>query len=177
MASAFASAGLTEVLLPSGFRVRGVIPGLTVLAQRGLLDDRVAAAAQRLADKAWLKDAEPSAFERDLRTYVDALVAGFAREALDPGAAEWAPTNLGVADLPNIDQRDRDLLEELVMHRKTADEVTALAQAAIDAVAVQEVPDELDRLVDFRDEPGSAARGEDGAGVLDPALVAAADGG
>lgn len=180
-ASGFATAGLTTVLLPSGYRVRGTVPGLDLLVRRGLVDDRVLAAVVRLADPKWVEAAPEQEAAGNLRTWVDVLVAGFPREAQDPGAdpetGEWKPVGLAVADLPNMDQRDRDLLEDLVMHRRTADEVTAAAQAALAATTGTETPDGeveavIDGLAEFRDDLGGAAGGAHGAGLGDPAVGA-----
>ena len=175
--SGFANAGLTTVLLPSGYRGRGVVPGLGILAERGLLDIRVRQAALRLAKPEWLAEPE-AAQERDLRAYVDALVAGFPREAQDPGpGGDWKPVVLGIPDLDRIDQRDRGLLESLVMHVLTADEVTARAEAALAIRDPEEVPSELDRLAEFRDGSGGPAGGQDGASLGEPALDPDGDGG
>ena len=172
--SGFAHAGLTDVLLPSGYRVRGVIPDLYRLAQLGLLDGRVLAAATRLADEAWLDTSTPAEQERDIRAYVDAMIAAAAREALDPGAdpatGEWKPTGLTAANLDGLDPRDRALLEDLVLHVRTAAEVSALSEQVIWGIEPTKEAGELDRLAGFRGEPRGAAPGDDGPDVVDQAV-------
>jgi hypothetical protein len=174
--SGFATAGQATVLLPSGYRVRGVIPGLDILAARGLLDARVLAAAMRLNDRGQL-DTQPFTpkDEKDLQAYTDALVAGFPVEALDPGdeTGEWKPTSLTIENVRTMDQRDRALLEDLVLHLKTPDEVTAAAQRALDAVDSEEGPSELDRMAEFRDERRGDAGAEYSGSVVSAALETA----
>ncbi len=178
MASGFATAGLTTVLLPSGYRVRGVIPGLAELVRSGLVDDRVRVAVIRLTDDKWLKAASEDAQEENLRVYVDALVAGFCREALDPGddpeAGEWKPLELSVDDLAGMDQRDRDRLEDLVMRVFTAEQITTAVEAG--DYAMREVGSSLDALAEFRDQLDGAAGSGDGEGVDDTSVLVAGGG-
>lgn len=176
--SGFANAGLTAVLLPSGFHVRGVIPGLDLLATRGLLDGRVLASVIKLADPKWLAQAEPIDQERDLRAYVDALVAGFPVDAQDPVSGEWEPVRLTVEGLVGLDQRDRVLLEDLVMRIRTVDEVSAIAESVIAGAPMpgKEEPGDLDRLADFRADAGGAEDSGNGKGVDGAAVHPAAEG-
>lgn len=175
--SGFARAGLTTVLLPSGFRCRGTIPGIDVLAARGLLDNDVANAAIRLGDKSWLGAADDKDIAEELQLYVDALVVGFPREALDPGAdpdtGEWLPVDLTRADLETMDQRDRDLLEDLCLHRRTAADITTLSEVVL-GISDAEVPDDdIARLERFRVDGHGVAGHANGAGVgLSPVGVA-----
>lgn len=148
----FATAGLTAVLLPSGYRVRGVVPSFQELARAGLLDIRVLAAAARLADAEWLKASTDDAKEDNLRAVIDAKVAAFPRQALDPGSDTWQPVHLTVDDLPNIDQRDRDRLEELVMRVFTAEQITAAVERGDFDLAGQ--ASALDSLAEFRGDDG-----------------------
>lgn len=155
------------MLLPSGYRVRGVIPGLPELARLGLLERRVIAATLRLADPKWLTQAPEDEQELALGDLLDAKVAGFPREALDPGAdpetGEWKAVHLTVADLPNMDQRDRALLGELIMHIWTADQITEAVLRGDYTLEGQVSP--LDGLATFRDDGAGPAGGPDGTGV------------
>jgi hypothetical protein len=153
--SGFASAGLVEVLLPSGYRVRGVLPGFAELARRGLLDRRVVAAAMRLADPSWLRAATEDEQETSLREVVDAKVAGFPLEAQDPGDETWKPVHLSIADLATMDQRDRERLEELVMRIHSAESITAAVERG--DFGLREQASDLDSLAEFRDGPDGAA--------------------
>ena len=163
--SGFGNAGLVSVLLPSGYRVRGVIPGLADLAKRGLLDTRAQQAVMRLAASRYISEA-PDEAESDLQAMADSYVAGFPREAQDPGDDEWKPVSLTVEDLPNLDQRDRAQLEMLVLRMSTAEAITARSLAG------EEGPGD-DDLAEFRDGSDSVAGGDDGEGVEREAVGAA----
>jgi len=178
--SSFRTAGLTEVLLPSGYRVRGVVPGLAGLAKRGLLDTRAQAAVVRLAAREFLEQAvEPQDDDiDDWQVAIDAFVAGFLREALDPGedpeTGTWKPTNLQPEELENIDQRDRTLLQMLVLRIQTAEDITASVKRGDWKL---EGPGVLDSLADFRDQRRGAADRDDGKDVGREAVGLAAGGG
>lgn len=164
-----------EVLLPSGYRARGVIPGFTALARRGLLDQRVQAAVVALAPRDAVSEQEDD--EASLYTGLDALVAGFLRETLDPGddpeTGEWKWARLTLDDLDNIDQRDRQVLQMLVLRLRTAADITAeVERGEYDP----EGAGDLDSLAEFRDDADSPADRGDGEGV-EPAPVGAAAGG
>jgi len=158
---------VTSVLLPSGYRVRGVIPDAYRLAELGLLDTRVLAAAARLADEDWLDSSTPDEQERDIRAYVDAMIAAAAQEALDPGddpvMGTWKATGLTASNLDGLDPRDRPLLEDLVIHKRTAAAITALSEALIAGLEPDEEADELDRLAEFRGQPRRPSHRDDGA--------------
>lgn len=172
--SAFGTAGLTEVLLPSGYRVRGIIPGLPSLARRGLLDTRVQQAVVRIAAEEHTTTASDDT--TDWQTTADAFVAGFPREALDPGedseTGEWKPATLTVDDLDTMDQRDRQALQALVLRMSTAEEITAASETGD-----EEDTGELDRLAEFRDDADGAAHRDDGEGVGPASVDTAAGGG
>ena len=161
-----------EVPLPSGYRVRGVIPGLAALAARDLLDTRAKQAVLRLAASRYVTETEPETTD-DWQTAIDAFVAGFPREALDPGAEEWLPVSLAVEDLPNLDQRDRHVLQLLVLRVSTPEDIEEAVEAGEWQVAEED--GELDKLAEFRDESGGAADSGDGESV-EPAPVGAASG-
>lgn len=167
MDSGFGTAGYTTVLLPSGYRVRGIVPSLAILAERDLLTREVVSAAASLAAIKHREQIDDPRTEQDLRVWVDALVMGFAHEAQDPGAdeetGEWKPVRL--TSVAGLDQRDRMLLESLVLHQMTADEVTAASRAAMDATEREEGPSVMERLVAFRDVRRGAAPDDDGSDV------------
>ena len=146
---------------------------MAALARRGLLDGRVIAAVQRLAGD----DPGDATAERASawQTETDACVAGFAREALDPGddpeTGTWKPVHLTIEDLIFLDQRDRDALQAIVLRVLTADEITAGVEAR-----EQKETGELDSLAEFRDDGHGDASGVGGESVAD-APVAAAGGG
>lgn len=182
--SSFGQAGLVTVLLPSGYRLRGAIPSLAELAYRGLIDGRIQAAVARLASDKWLAGSKPAEQDERIQVYVDALVAGFPREALDPGgdpeAGPWLPTSLVVEDLWKLDSRDRDRLEDLVMRVLTADEITAgvlRGDYELPGGAGKEQASALDRLAEFRSDSDGTADSGDGADLARAPIAAAAGAG
>jgi hypothetical protein len=161
------------VLLPSGYRVRGVVPGLAELAKRGLLDTRAQQAVLRLAASRFVEETT-DAESADWQVAVDAYVAGFPREAQDPGSDEWKPAPLTIDDLANLDQRDRHLLQLLVLRIYTPEQITAQVEAG---EWDMEESGDLDSLAEFRDEPDGAAGRPDGEDVADPPIADPAGGG
>lgn len=175
--SGFGQAGLTTVLLPSGYRVRGVIPGLAALAQAGRIDRRVLVAVARLGTQRWWTEpAETSEAQEDeaVDDWLDAAIAGYCREAIDPPGdllGEWKLVRLTAADVRTMDQRDRLWLAFLVLRLRTAEEVTAAIEAGL--VDPEEAPGEIDRLAGFRDDRRGPVAGTDGESVVDAPIGAA----
>jgi hypothetical protein len=147
--------------------VRGVVPDFAELARLGLVDQRVMLAVLALDrdDKPGDITSQSSAID----PLVDALVAGFPREAQDPGPdgtpapddGAWKSVHLTPAELWRLDPRDRARLEELVLLMRTADEITGLTLGAEE----EEVGTKLDRLAEFRDGTDGDALGDDGTGM------------
>lgn len=137
----------------------------------------------RLASDKWLAGSKPAEQDERIQTYVDALVAGFPREGLDPGgdpeAGPWLPVNLVVEDLWKLDSRDRDRLEDLVMRVLTADEITTgvlRGDYELPGGADKEQASALDSLAEFRGDGDSAADRGDGEGLAGTPVSAAAGG-
>ncbi len=167
--------GAVECLLPSGWRVRVVLPSLRHLVRHGILPTHLHEAALKGADPAWLSEPEHRE-ERQARVgeYVSFLVAHSLRESCAPDG-EWRAESLTAADVLGMDELDLDLLEDLVLRERTADEVTARSR-----ILRGESPDEAEEVGtlawdEFRVEPRSAESGEDSES-MDDAPVAAAVG-
>jgi hypothetical protein len=157
--SSWQTAGLVEVGLPSGYRVRGVLPMLHTLTRADLLPTHLLEVALKGADPKWLAEADKDEGRaKRTREYMDVLIASFPREVQAPGTDEWEPVSLTPADFATMDQADIDALEDLVFRLRTPEQV--------EANIAPEDP------APFRDERQHAAAGEDGEDVGDEAELA-----
>ena len=119
------TAGVKEVLLPSGYRLRGVIQSGRSLARRGKLPAHLFEAAEHLGDREWSEDPEHRALVLE---YVRLLIASFPRESMAPGSDTWKSMTMTPDDIETMDDLDVDLLEDLVLHLKTPEEVTVASE-------------------------------------------------
>lgn len=171
--------GLTEVLLPSGWRVRGLLPGVGELIRRDLLPGDLIEVALRRADPEWLVDAltDPGRQEK-LRRHMAILVTAYPTEQWDPEAQAWVPLRLTDADISSpgrpgtLDPDDVDALELLVRRMVPA---SALSEGSADWIREHgEVPaGTIPDWSEFRGQPSSRAPGADGAEVDASAFVSA----
>ena len=152
--SGWTKAGLTDAIpLPSGWRVRGVLPMLHTLIRRDLLPSHLLEVALRGADPKWLAEDEPEGKRSDdSADYIDALVAAFPRMVQAPDSDEWVPVALEAADLATMDQRDVDVMAGLVLRLKTPQDI-------IDGEAGSDPAEFRDELVGdaAREDVGDAA--------------------
>jgi len=141
--------GRVEVLLPSGYEVRVVLPSLRHLVRHAILPRHLHEAALHGADPEWLRDPDHHA-DRQARVgeYMAFLVSWAIREERAPGG-EWAPVTYSAEDIARADQRDdMDLLEDLVLRTRSASEVTLRSrqlrgEETMPAVDVTRVPSGL----------------------------------
>ena len=175
--------GRVEVTLPSGVRVRGFLPTLSALMRDRLLPNELYATAVKLADPKWIKQhaSDPDAkFQAEANDVLNHLAASFVREEWDDGEGAWVPVHLTGADLDGPEQTlepgDADALIALALRFRTPAEISVVAGLTerVDAsTGAGEVPAAIPAWEPFRDEPGGAEAGEDGAGVQPaPKLVA-----
>jgi len=125
----------------------------------------MAVASMGASPEHWFRDTEPEDDEA-FEWWLDTAIAGFCREAQDPGSDEWKPVRLTSADVATMDQRDRLWLSWLVLRLLTPEQITAAVEAGV--TDPKEVAGELDRLAEFRDDGRGPAGGDDGAGVGRP---------
>lgn len=177
------SAGYREVLLPSGVRIRGVMPEARELVRRGLIRADLAAAvlvAERKSDAG-----EPLSREDQVATIEAQRVeaASFVRQGWNDQTGAWEPLLLTAEDLNDggMDPRDVDALEDIVLYRRTPEQITASTLEAQGAITEAErelaeregAGDTVDGWAGFRDERGGADAGPDVADVPDAAVGAA----
>lgn len=173
-------ADLTEVMLPTGARVRGHLPTLGTLLRRDLLPTELLGVALKSADPAWLTIAR--AFDPEegqkARAYLGVLVAAFPRQRCEPDG-EWRPWTLTAANITDdsVDELELDALENLVLRLVSPEELTAASRTLLGMDADEPEVTGISGLADFRGEPGGGTPDPDGEGVGHAAVVAAAAGG
>jgi hypothetical protein len=165
--------GVVEVLLPSGYRVRGVLPTLRDLARRDLLSGALLEVATRGADPAWISE-EGKTEEREAmrRAFTDELMAAFPREACKAGTDDWEPAVLTSADIENLSDHDQEMLERIVLRTLSVDDATRTS-----AVMLYGDPEEVAALIgweSFRQHGRRAEDSPDGASVERAAVDVAA---
>lgn len=169
-----------DVTLPSGLRLRGLLPTLNTLARRGLLtSDLYDAVLQAEAKPEWLVSAPSDGADAETKRRLwFALSAAFPRERWEAGVwVPWTLTTLEFEDL--VVEEDKDALLALVMRAQTADEITQESLEILGsepATADEEVPAETPSAWEpFRDDLGGDADREDGGSVADDAEQPAPD--
>ena len=157
---------LTEVLLPSGARVRGHLPTLGTLVRRNLLPSDLLGIALKAANPAWLAASRALGDEdaADARRYLNVLVAAFPRER-DDGAG-WVPWRLTPEQLTDdsVDELEIDALENVVLRFITPEELSASSAMLLGLPAPDagEVPAGIAGWGEFRGEPDGGASSGDG---------------
>lgn len=174
----WAEAGLTEIPLPSGFRVR--LRSLTPidLVTRGIFPNDLVNEVRASGSSASL-EADPELSARLLKAMRTA-VADSIRDVWDDEANRWEPVTVTEAELDagTFDPRDVAALMDLLTERASAREIAAAADALagnatsadVERIAREEAGATVTGLAPFRDQPGGAAAGNDGADVP-PAAV------
>lgn len=164
--------GLTEVLLPSGARVRGHLPTLGTLLRRDLLPRDLVAVAMKAANPAWLQVARAVDPEEGAAAarYLAVLTAAFPRERwVGPDEDGWEPWRLTPADLvaDAVDESDVDAMENLVLRLMTPDELTLTSREILGITTSDdgEVPAGIPGWEGFRGESRRGAAGDDGEGM------------
>lgn len=178
----WAAAGLTEVTLPSGFKVQLSAYGAVDLATRGIFpSDLILAIAAAEGDQA--RDAEVmraladpeagKALIRGMRIAAADSVRAVWDESAKPPA--WEPVTITVEDLDSgtFDPRDVEALIDIVTSKATPREITAatealggaIDQAEADRIKREEAAATVIGLTPFRDDDGRDAAGADGGTV------------
>lgn len=128
------NAGLKEVVLPSGHKVRGVLPTVEALAVHGGLPAELSAIALQFASPAGvqLTDVASDEFTRFMK-FAREMAALFVRDLWDGENNKWEPVTLTAADFANgyFDPGDIDVLETIALRQGTPKEpspVTAWAE-------------------------------------------------
>lgn len=170
MPSTLLDRSLVEVTLPSGARVRGVLPTLGTLLRHELLPDDLLTAALKTADPSWLAAARAVGGEErnGAIRYLAVLVAAFPREEFVDGA--WQPVTVTAEDIlaGRLDEADVDAMENLCLRIATPDQ--------FQPQPVEEVQPGIPGWASFRDEPDGGTGGEDGRALADAPVGAAAGG-
>jgi len=163
------TSGLREVTLPSGHRVRGVLPTAERLIVQGTLPTELRAVAMRFAvgsvNPSELADKGETDILAQFLSFARVLAAEFVRDRwVDDG---WVPTKLTPADLDNIDPADVDALQVICLRHRTPEQITAasLGQKVEEAGPVE-------ALAEFRRDATSPADSPDGGTVEPPAVKA-----
>lgn len=124
--SAWLNSGITEVLLPSGNRIRGVLPSMRALQRRSLLDPTLTDAATHFGDTEWVGD-DP-ARQQATQAVLDRLVAVFPRQSCAADSDAWTDVALTAEDVAGLPDRDRDVLEDIVLRLRTPAQVTTASE-------------------------------------------------
>lgn len=172
-ADAWEDAGLVEVLLPSGRRVRGVLPDLADLARRQLIPTDLVAWVMLAADPEWLADPEPEPeLDDKVQGYLDQLVVLFVRQVLVAG--EWVDHTVDPGRLDRLPRGERHTLELVVSYQLTPMQATARSIATLAGQALEMEDDAgVSRLLPFREGPDRIPAGDDGAPLGGPPVDAA----
>lgn len=171
---------LTEVLLPSGARVRGHLPTLGTLLRRDLLPKELLGVALKAANPAWLQVARAVSEDdgEQASRYLAILTASFPRERwTGPGEDDWEQWRITPEDLTSdaLDEMDVDALENLVIRVVTPEEQSGISREILGLSrpdSDEEVPSGIPGWAEFRGQPGGGAPGEDGGDVVDPPVAA-----
>lgn len=183
-----ARSGRVEVTLPApvphGLRLAGTLPSLGGLFRSGRMPTNLRAIALKAADPSWLIAARnvPEAADQ-AEEYLRHLIASFPREAWNVETVAWEPFTLQPDDLrPDgwMDELSIDLLEDLVLHMRTADQITAMSREMLGIRTLSEPTEEEVREKEasatipgweaFRGQPGGGASGVDGEPLGGPAV-------
>lgn len=172
----------TEVLLPTGARVRGHLPTLGTLLRRDLLPRHLLSVALKAANPAWLTASRALDEDtgRQAQEYLAVLVAAFPRERAEVGSDEWRPWTLTPESLTDdsVDELEIDALENVVLRLVSPDELTAASRALL---GMPEEPGEatagIAAWAGFRGERDSGPADPDGEPLEPDPVVPAAAGG
>jgi hypothetical protein len=175
----WAASAVQTVVLPSGFRVRGVMPSPSEVVRRKIVPQALRRQVVALAPKLMSElDENEHAALVDARRY---QTAAFVREMAPPGTTDedgWEPVTLSVEDLSGMPPADIEALDDLIMGVATAAMLTAASEAALGigspddlaAVRNREAGDTVDGWAEFRDDGRGADPSAAGADVANPAV-------
>lgn len=175
----WAAAGRTTLLLPSGFRVRGVLPSPTEVIRRKLVPWQLRQAVQSMGGKkmSQLTEDQHAELVEARRWQASAFVQQIALPGSE-GEDGWEDVHLSVEDLGNLPPDDIEALDDLIMGVKTADMITAESEVRLglrdkesaERVAQEEAGDTVDGWAEFRG--GERRTGDSAAGgAVEPEAV------
>ena len=150
------TAGLVEVQLPSGFKVRGVLPTVEMLLLRGSVPGTLTEIALRFATTGVnLTDSDTETASKFM-LFAREMAAGFVRDVWNDETSEWEPVTITAADFDGtFDQLDIDALEDLALRQKSAAQISERIGG----------PGPIAAWTDFRGEVVGAGVGVDGSEV------------
>jgi hypothetical protein len=170
------AAGRITVLLPSGFRVRGVMPSPTEIVRR-----RIVPWALRQATAAMGGSKMSDLSEDQHAQLVEARrfqLAAFLREIAAPGTEGddgFEAVEFTVDELGALPPNDLEALDDLIMGIKTAEQINAqsalrlgmLDRESAERIQQEEEGDTPDGWAGFREESGGSGAG-DPVGAVEP---------
>jgi hypothetical protein len=177
----WAEAGRTTLTLPSGFRVRGVMPSPSEVVRLKIIPQTLrravigfTAGGRMLSE---LSEDEHAQLV-DARRY---QAAAFVREMAPPGTTGeegWEAVTVTRDDLASMPPGDVERLDDLIGGYATAEMITTESEYAlgirtredVERVAEEEAGDTVDGWTGFRGGPGGDDAGTVGADVVDPAV-------
>lgn len=173
--------GYREVLLPSGIRVRGVMPQLMDLVRRRMIPTDLMAKLIS-AEQAVRENRELTPEEFDARVsdqYIEA--AAFIRQ-IQAEDGTWENVTITPVEIRDggMDPRDREALLAIATNTSTPEIVTAESEVALgirpaaeaEAIKEREAGGTVEAWSEFRDDGRGEAPGGDGEGVGTPAKPA-----
>lgn len=176
---AWKASGLVTLTLPSGFRVRGVLPAPSEVVRRKIVPQALRQAVIPLGGRLMTELSEDEhAMLVDARRF---QAAAFIKEMAAPGTTGddgWEPVAVTKDELEAMPGRDVEALDDLIGGYATADVITARAEVALGLrdpstladIEEREAGDTVDGWRGFRDGDGGDARHPSGADVEPSAI-------
>lgn len=178
---AWADAARVTLTLPSGFRVRGVLPAPSEVVRLKIVPQKLRQAVVAFSGGGRLMsdlNEDEHAQLVEARRY---QAAAFVKEMAAPGTTGddgWEAITVTKDELAKMPPADVEALDDLIGGYATADMITANSEVALglrtrddaDAVAEGEAGDTVDGWSAFRDDGRSDDVGAPSASVVDPAV-------
>lgn len=168
----WASVGLTDVTLPSGYQVRIRVPEPRDLIVRGLLPPQLIGAV--LEREATVGMAGVSSDDPELTTSLlqamTTLAADMIRQARKSADEDWRPVTVTPERFGMLPDADREMLQDLAMSNLGADEANAADPDAAARAKREGAAGTVDAYAGFRDGPDGDA-GRPGGADVRPASV------
>lgn len=168
----WASVGLTDVTLPSGYQVRVRLPEPRDLIVRGLLPPQLIGAVlerEAAVGMAGVSTDDPE-LTSSLLQAMTTLAADMIRQARKTTADEWHQVTVTPAVFGMLPDADRETLQDLAMSNLGADEVNATDPDAAARAKREGAAGTVDAYAGFRDGPDGDA-GRPGGADVRPAPV------
>jgi hypothetical protein len=175
----WAAAGVTTLTLPSGFRVRGIMPNPSEIIRRKIIPQGLRVAVLGMQGRMMSDlDEDEHAQLIEARRY---QIAAFVRAIAPPGTEGddgWEPITLTLDDLSDMPSADIERLDDLIGGYQTAEQITARSEYALglatlaDIAAIDNVEagDTVDGWRSFRGVDGSDGVGTERSDVAPTAV-------